>query len=262
MQSRIHEILEIGKEGDAVSRGVDIFLIFLILTNVAAVIIETIPGLSPRFLRLLHVFDIFSVLLFTVEYLLRIWSCTVNPKFKRSIRGRIRYFFTPLALIDLLAILPFYIPFLIPVDLRFLRALRLLRLLRLLKIARYSRSLRAFGNVFNEKKEQLLIVVFAIVIMLLLSSSTIYFVERQAQPENFPSIPAAFWWGIITLTTVGYGDVYPITMAGKILGGLISLLGIGVVAMPSGILAAGFAEEIQKEKEGDMCPHCGKKVHS
>ena len=139
--------------------------------------------------------------------------------------------------------------------------MRLIRLFRLFKLGRYSAAIKLFGRVLKAKREELFITAFAIFIILTISSSLLYYVEHKAQPEVFSSIPAAMWWGVATLTTVGYGDIYPITTLGKFLGAIISLLGIGLFAMPAGILSAGFIEEIRKTKEtAKTCPHCGEKL--
>lgn len=201
---------------------------------------------------------------FTIEYILRLWTCTADDRFRSPIKGRIRFAATPLALVDLMAILPFYLEIIMLIralDLRFIRALRLFRLFRLFKMGRYSEALKTLGNVLKQKKEELFITVFAILILLITASSLMYFVEKDAQPEAFSSILAAMWWGVSTLTTVGYGDIYPITAIGKFLGALIALLGIGMFALPAGILASGFAEEMQKKRgKRRICPHCGKDI--
>lgn len=261
MKKRIYEILEVALPGDKPSRIFDIFIVVLIFLNVLAVILETIESLSVQFVQFFKIFEIFSVVVFTLEYLLRVWSCSENQKYKKPLLGRIRFIITPLALIDLFAVLPFYLPMLIPFDLRFIRAVRLIRLFRLFKIGRYSESVKLFGKVLKGKKEELFIIVFVIFILLTISSSLLYYVEYEAQPEVFSSIPAAMWWGVITLTTVGYGDMCPITPLGKFFGAIISLLGIGMFALPAGILSAGFIEEIRKRKESvKTCPHCGKEI--
>jgi voltage-gated potassium channel len=166
---------------------------------------------------------------------------------------------TPLALVDLVAILPFYLPMLIRIDFRVLRVLRFVRLFRLLKMSRYLRSLRMFGTVVHEKKEELVIAIGMVLVILLFASSGMYALEHAAQPDAFASIPAAMWWGIATLTTVGYGDIYPITPLGKVLGSVIALLGVGLFALPAGILASGFNDVMQRRKiqTPRTCPHCG-----
>jgi voltage-gated potassium channel len=249
--------------GDAESRRFDIFMLTLISLNVLAVMLETVPFVSAEFGTYLHIFDLFSVGVFSVEYGLRLWTITLDEHYKKPLLGRIRFAVTPLALVDLFAILPFYIPFLIPLDLRFIRILRLLRIGRVLKMGRYSESIQTFERVFNRKKEELAMALFLIVILLVISSSVMYYAESAAQPDKFGSIPEAMWWGIITLATVGYGDVYPVTFLGKVMGGIVALLGVAVYALPTGILAAGFAEELygkREKKEKIVCPHCGKEI--
>ena len=261
LKSRILGILE---PGDEDSRYFDPFIIGLIFLNVAAVVLETVDWINLRYAALFNAFEIFSVAVFTVEYTLRVWSCTANPDFKDPVRGRLRFMVTPLALIDLMAVLPFYLPFVFA-DLRIMRALRLFRLLRVLKLARYSDSLKTFVEVLRLKKEELLLMLFAIMILLVVSSSLMYDVENEAQPDAFSSIPAAMWWGIVTLATVGYGDVYPVTPWGKLIGSIVVILGIGLFALPTGVLASGFAEVLARRKEDKknaemICPHCGRLI--
>jgi voltage-gated potassium channel len=204
------------------------------------------------------------VAVFSLEYILRVWSCTENPRFKSPVLGRLRFMLTPMALVDLLAVLPFYLPF-ASADLRFMRAMRLFRLFRVLKLARYSESMQTFLDVLRLKKEELILMFFAIIILLIISSSLVYEAEHEVQPEAFSSIPAAMWWGIVTLATVGYGDVYPKTELGKLIGSIVVILGIGLFALPTGVLASGFAEVLARKKEKHKmekmcCPHCGRYI--
>ncbi|MCP4584235.1 MAG: ion transporter [candidate division Zixibacteria bacterium] len=261
LQKRIYTIMEVATGDDKASKFFDIFIIILISLNVLAVIVGTIGSFSSRYSGFLKYFEIGSVFIFTLEYLLRIWTCVNNIKYKRTLAGRLRFAFSPLAIIDLLAILPFYLPVFIALDLRFLRAVRLIRLFRLFKIARYTDTMRTFGLVLKAKKEDLIITIFAIVILLIISSSLMYYLEKDIQPESFSSIPAAMWWSVATLTTVGYGDVYPITVAGRFLGAIVAILGIGLFALPAGIIGSGFIDLIQRRKNGDFkCPHCGELI--
>jgi len=255
---RVYEVLDIASEGDKSSRFFDIFIMSLIGANVLAVILESVPELSQQFGTGFQVFELVSVAVFTVEYVLRIWSCTSDTRFADPVSGRVRFSLRPMLLVDLLAILPFYLPALFVLDLRFIRALRLVRLLRVLKLGRYSEAMRTFALVLRQKKADLSFVLFVLSLMLVLVSSLMYFVEHEAQPDAFSSIPAAMWWGVATLTTVGYGDIYPITAVGKMLGAMVALLGIGLFALPAGILASGFSEALQhKQDGGSVCPHCG-----
>jgi voltage-gated potassium channel len=162
-----------------------------------------------------------------------------------------------MALIDLVAILPFYLPF-ARMDLRSMRVVRVMRIFRLAKLGRYSESLQTLQRVFKAKKEQLADTVFILLVLLVMASSLMYFAENHVQPDKFSSIPAAMWWAVSTLTTVGYGDVYPFTTAGKIIASVIAVLGIGMFALPTGILGAGFVEEREQRKRHLRCPHCGK----
>jgi voltage-gated potassium channel len=257
--SRIYEILEAAKTGDGISRAFDVFIVTLISLNVIAVILGTVEALSSQYGQIFRWFEVFSIVIFTIEYTMRLWVCVTNIKFRHPILGRIKFALTPFAAIDLLAILPFYLPMIMPFDLRFIRAIRLLRLFRMLKIGRYSKSVQLLGSVLKNKKEELAITIFAVLVLLICASSLMYYVENSAQPEHFSNIPSAMWWGVSTLTTVGYGDVYPITTMGKILGAIISLLGVGIFALPTGILASGLVEAMQKKQSRrSKCPHCGK----
>lgn len=264
LKKRVYEIIEIASPDDVPSKIFDIFILTLILLNVLAVIAGTVESLYSKYSVYFNAFEAFSVIIFTVEYFLRLWTCTVKDKYKNSISGRLRFALTPLLIIDLLAILPFYLPMFFVFDSRFLRALRLFRLLRILKVIRYSDSLSLFSRVFHNKKEDLFMSLSFIVILLILVSSVMYYIENTEQPESFSSIPATMWWGIATLTTVGYGDMYPVTPLGKFLGGLIAILGLALFALPTGIIASGFSEELERknaDRKKETCPHCGRELN-
>ena len=191
------------------------------------------------------------------------WTCTADPRYSHPISGRLRFAGSWHAVVDLLAILPFYLPMFLPIDLRVLRALRFFRLLRFLKLTRYSESMRIFGKVLRGERTELMIALFVAGVLLVLGSSFLYIVEHEAQPDAFSSIPAAMWWGVATLTTVGYGDVYPVTPLGRLLGAIVAIMGIGMFALPAGILASGFAREMGKRRsEPEVCPHCGEIIHA
>jgi len=258
VRRRTHEILEVAQPGDIASRAFDFFILSLIALNVAALMVESVEGIHSRFPEGFRAFEVFSVVVFTLEYVLRVWSCTLAERFSHPVWGRVRFVLTPMALVDLSAVAPFYLPFL-GVDLRFMRAVRLVRLFRVLKVARYSTAIRLIGRVVRAKREELAVTLFVLSLLLVLASSLIYFCEHDVQPAAFPSIPAAMWWSVSTLTTVGYGDIYPVTAPGKIVASLVAILGIGMFALPTGILGAGFLEEVQTRKgKRRTCPHCGK----
>jgi len=257
-KTRVYGILE---PGDQDSKYFDPFIIGLIILNVVAVTLSTVHSIYMKYAIYFDYFELFSVAVFSVEYVLRLWTCTVDPRFRDPVRGRLRYMRTPMALVDLVAVLPFYIPLIFP-DLRFLRAIRLLRLFRMLKMVRYSESLKTFSEVLKLKKEELGVLFFIILVLLMISSAMIYEAENKAQPEVFSSIPASMWWGVVTLTTVGYGDIYPVTPLGKLIGTVVVILGIGLFALPAGILASGFMEVMQKKRkcERTACPYCGRYI--
>lgn len=260
IQRRTYEILEAASPDDITSRAFDIFIITLIILNILAIILESVTSISTGYSVFFRNIEIFSVAVFTIEYVLRVWTCVANERFKHPITGRLHFMSTPLALIDLFAVLPFYLPMLLRVDLRFLRALRLFRLFRIFKLGRYSESFQILGNVIREKKEEIILTLFMGLLVLIISSCLIYFVENPVQSEVFSSIPHSLWWSVITLTTVGYGDVYPITPLGKILGTIVAFVGIAMFALPSGIIASGFVEEMRKRRSQKVCPHCGNDI--
>ncbi|WP_293122198.1 ion transporter [Microcoleus sp. bin38.metabat.b11b12b14.051] len=247
----IYEILESSESSNFYSLADDVIIIFLTLINVAAFIASTSPSLFLEHKTILENIEIISSLVFTLEYVLRLWVCTIDRRFTHPLWGRLKYALTPLSLIDLISILPFYALLLFP-GLSFVNLIRLVRLLRLLKMSRYSESVRTLGAVLYGKKEELIATAFAVFILLIFASSVMYFVEYEAHPKAFGSIPDAMWWGVVTLTTVGYGDIYPITPLGKFLGAILAFLGIGIFALPAGIIASGFSEELQRKKQEKM----------
>ncbi len=259
MSARVRswEILEVARGGDRASRAFDFFILILIVLNVTAVVLVSVESLATRYAGLFDLFELFSVIVFSTEYAARIWSCTADPRYGRPLAGRLRFARTPMALIDLAAVLPFYIG-LIGIDLRFIRSLRLFRLVRVAKVGRYMRALGLFSRVLAAKREELVLTLGMMLLLLVVASCFMYYVENPVQPENFPDIPHTMWWAVATFTTVGYGDVYPVTGLGKVLAGIVAILGVGLFALPTGILGAGFVEEMQKRRGGRRCPHCGK----
>ncbi|MCB0713170.1 MAG: ion transporter [Ignavibacteriae bacterium] len=233
----------------------------LIVLNVIAVMIETMKEAYNEYHVIFHWIEIFSVAAFTVEYLLRLWAVVEDPRFSRPIRGRLRYAVSFFALVDLFAILPFYLPMLFKIDLRTIRVLRLFRLFRLMKLGRYSRAAQVIVEVFRNRREELTMSIGTIILLLIISSTVIFYLEHEAQPDSFPNIPASLWWGVVTLTTVGYGDVYPITVGGKVFAAFISILSIGLVALPSGIIVSGFVREDEEEEEKEMAAAMRERLH-
>lgn len=251
-------MLEPAASGDRASRTVDTCLILLILANVMAAILETVAEIKSAYAPQLLWFEYISVGIFTLEYFLRIWSCTAAGL--SSIRGRLGFMARPMLLIDLAAILPAFLIFM-GIDLRMIRIVRLIRFFRIFKMARYSRAMQLLGRGLGARREELLMSLLLGVFAMIITATFMYFAEREAQPEIFSSIPAAFWWAVTTLTTVGYGDAYPITLLGKILGGIAQVIGVGVFAIPTGIMASAFLEQMEQENRETLtgnCPRCGR----
>lgn len=244
---RVYQIVESGARDDRASVAFDWFIISLILLNVGALTLETVREFREAAPGLFLWFERASVAIFAIEYVLRLWSCSADERYRGFLRGRIRFALTPMALIDLIAILPSLLPF-VGIDLRSLRILRVFRLLRILKLARYSLAMRVFGRVVRDRAPELITTLSFLFVLLFLSATILYYCENAAQPDVFSSIPESMWWAVATLTTVGYGDAYPITVLGRLFGGIIAILGIGMVALPTGILSAAFAEELANER--------------
>ncbi len=242
MKNTVYEILEGTSPFRRVSKTFSLLIMGLIILNCVAITLETIDRIYIGYQNLFNWLEIVSIGIFSAEYFLRVWSCTSSSDYKHPIFGRLHFIASPMAIVDLLAILPFYLS-LFATDLRFLRALRLLRIFRILKLVRYSKALKTFGVIVVSKKEELIITGVLSVIVIFISSSFMYYFEHEAQPDEFSSIPDTMWWAVITLTTVGYGDTFPITNMGKIFGGAIAVVGIGMFALPAGILGSAFVLE-------------------
>lgn len=258
-RKRLYLTLEPTEKGGILERIFEFMLIVIIVLNIFAIVMDSVDEYDVRYREFFQNFEIFSVIFFTLEYALRLYSIVENPKYKNLVSGRIKYACTPLAIIDLLAFLPFYFTFL-PFDLRFLRIFRLMGLFRMFKVARYLHALTIFRRVVYDRREQLILSIILILFMLIIISTIMFYAEHEAQPIVFSSIPATMWWGIATLTTVGYGDMVPITTLGKILGGMFAVVGFGLLALPAGILSSGFFEFMHNAKKTIKCPHCGKDI--
>lgn len=247
-RQRIWELLEAAKPGDEASRRFDLAMIWLISLNVAGTVLRTVASLDRAWGPWFDMFEVVSVAVFTIEYLGRLWGCPEDRRYQRPIRGRLRFALTFYALVDLAAILPFYAVWLVPVDPESAHLFPMLRLFRLFKLMRYSSAFDILVAVVRTEKRTLMTTATIMIMLLLFSSSAMYVIEHRVQPDAFASIPAAMWWGISTLTTVGYGDVTPVTPLGRFFGAVVTILGIGMFALPAGLLANGFAQEI-KERE-------------
>lgn len=234
MRAYIKSIVEFND--NKLSKWFAFFIQALILLSILTFSVETLPNLKPETRTILRAIEIFCVLVFTIEYILRIYVADSKPRFIFSFFG----------LIDLLAILPFYLSF--GVDLRSLRALRFLRLFRVLKLVRYNKAMNHFIKAMSSAKEQIFLFIFITMILIYFAAVGIYYFENEAQPDHFSSIFDSLWWAIITLTTVGYGDVYPITVGGKVFTFIILMIGLGIVAVPTGIIASALTQSVDKKE--------------
>lgn len=288
--------------GDGEKSRVNAVIVTVIAINAIAVVLETHAPIAHEHHKLLGAIEAVASIVFGVEYILRIWVADlrnahgvldrgsrvarVDPTGRvgrrsvwivgRRFEGhagwrRLRYALKPLALIDLLAFLPTLIPMFIPVEASVLRVLRLMRFVRILKIGRYGRAMRLVGGALGRKKEELALTLFFLVVLLILASTAIYLAEREAQPQHFGSIPMSMWWTIVTLTTLGYGDVVPVTEVGRILAGVVAVSGVIFVALPAGIVSSGFFEQLRDQHppapdkdehhhRRGYCQHCGKSL--
>lgn len=263
IREKIYALIRDDDQNTLSSNIFDGVIISLIIVNIGLVICDTF-ALPTWYSKLSKTVEIISIVIFSIEYALRLLTADLKyPDVKKSY-AYVKYVFSFMAIIDLLAILPFYIPFLFKIDLRVLRALRIFRLFRILKFGHYTAAIRLIGEVLKKKRHQLFSSMLVILILMIIASVLMYNAEHEAQPQVFKNAFSGLWWSVATFTTVGYGDIYPITTVGKILSSVIALLGIGLVAVPTGIISAGFIETADKEQncndEKKFCPYCGRKI--
>ncbi len=243
IQKRTSQLLSKGNVADKPSQYVDMILFILIVLNIAAVCLESVKHIGNEYKVAFNAFEFFSVVIFSIEYVLRVWSAPARNDLGNStdIIKRMKYIFSFTGLIDFLAIIPSILPYFFGgLDLRWLRVLRLLRLL---KISNYSSALEDFFSAIKADWRSFSAALYLMVIALFLSSALMYIAEHDSQPEKFSSIPETMWWGLITLTTVGYGDVSPVTPLGKIIGAFTAIMGVCTVALLTGIVASAFANQ-------------------
>ncbi|MFK8057982.1 MAG: ion transporter [Saprospiraceae bacterium] len=257
MKQKIHDLLH---KNEFVVK----LIYSLIIINIVALVLESYKSLRESYAVVFQLVEVFSVIFFTIEYFLRIWVADLDERYKKS---RFKFVLSPLGIIDLLAILPFYLPMFFAIDLRVIRILRLFRFLRIFKLSRFSRSFRTISQVVKKTKTDLEITIFIAFVLLILSSTLMYYVENDVQPDKFASIGDSLWWAVATLTTVGYGDVYPVTGLGKLIGSAIAMIGIGIVALPTGIISSAFVDELQSRKQREKgttceCPKCGERFEA
>lgn len=243
---RLHQLLDIQSPHDSATKIFNGVLFGLIIFNALVVVIESTFE-TLRTYQWLNDLETFSMWIFTLEYISRLWACNEHPRYAGPLLGRIRYACAPLSLVDLFTILPFWLQ-MAGVNASMLRVLRLFRLMKLGRLMRFSKAYQFIVGAMSSRKDEFLVAIFLMLVTLLLASSFMYFAEHEAQPEIFSSIPATFWWGVITFSSVGYGDAYPVTSVGKVIGGLFAIVGISVFALPAAIFTAALLDQMHAER--------------
>ena len=256
VRARVYLALFAPAGGSRVAHSIEIMIYGLILLNVAAIVLESMDGVAASIGPVLLAIELAACAVFSVEYVLRIWCITADRRYRHPVAGRWRYALTFFALVDLLSILPPYAA-LVGAD---FRVVSVARMLRLLKLGRYSVAMQTLTAVFVGKRREVLASLLILLALLLMASCGIYLAEGEAQPDAFGSIPQSMWWSVTTVTTVGYGDVTPITLAGKVFTGLVAVVSLLAIAIPTGIVSAGFFEEFKRLSPPVPCPHCGKSI--
>lgn len=285
-RKRAFTIIQVGNLSDFPSRAYDISLVFAVAVNIFIAIFDTFPQAEP-YEKIIWAVECVTVIFFAIDYVLRIWTADYLYETMSPAKARLKFIFSWAGLVDLLSCLPF----LAASGGGTLRMFRIIRILRVFRIHYYADPLRVIGDVIKKKQGQLLSSIFIVFILMIASSLMMYNLEHEAQPEAFANAFSGFWWAANTLLTVGYGDIVPVTLAGKICGTLLTFLGVGIVAIPTGILSAGFMEQVsivrekavvegvirdtafaeeevlaeidEKEKEKEeysYCPYCGKRL--
>lgn len=248
VKARVHSILDEPSHDDRVALSIQLLIAGAIVVNALGIILFTVPSLGIRYRFFLDPLINTCLVIFTLEYLLRIWACTSSATLKGKVLGRLRYALHLYQIIDLISIIPLFLPFLFPRHLFLLRTVRIISIFKLGRYSGYLRSLDLLKRVLFRKREIFGIILFFLVFIILFSSTILYLVEFPVQPDKFSSIPAAMWWSVMTVTTVGYGDIIPVTPLGKVIAALFTILGVLVLAVPSAILASGFIEERSRDQ--------------
>lgn len=265
MKQKVFDIIEPDRNNLLSSRIFDRMIATLIVLSVSVVFATTFDLSKPVLDVLLWIEHIASIV-FTIEYLLRIWTADLKYPEYSPLKARLHYMISGMAVIDLIAILPFWLPMFLPGSLLGVRAIRLVRLLRILKLNRYSEAMAGIGDVIREKRREILGSFFFVGLLMLVSSLVIYAAEHDAQPKAFKNAFSGLWWAVATLSTVGYGDIYPVTVTGRIFGAILALLGVAAVAVPTSIISSGLIERVtskrgsQKDQKFTYCPHCGRRI--
>lgn len=223
-------------------KALDTFIYILIILSAVSMFLDSYEGIHVKYGNILSRFELFCVLVFTLEYIVRTFSSI-------KVHGKLKYNFSFLGIIDVVSILPYYLPIFFALDLRSIRLLRLVRLARILKIARHSKAINQLVRVLYSIRHQLQLTFFLSFIVIVISGMLIYYAEHEEQPEVFQNMGQSIWWAVATLTTVGYGDIYPVTGIGKTIASIVALVGIGLIAIPTGLISAAYVEMVDKESK-------------
>lgn len=250
-KKRTFEIIQIGNQTDVPSLAFDILIVFVILLNIVITFCQTFAGLA-RYETLLQTAELITIVIFTVEYILRLWTAQyLYPEAENGV-AKLKFLFSFYGIVDLLTILPYFLPFVFPSGAVAFRMFRVVRILRLFRINAKYDAFHVITSVLKEKRGQLAYSIFLVLVLMMASSLCMYGLEHEAQPEHFSNAFSGIWWSVSTLLTVGYGDIYPITVGGQAMAIVIAFLGVGMVAIPTGIISAGFVEYYTRIKDGTV----------
>ncbi|MCL1832177.1 MAG: potassium channel family protein [Oscillospiraceae bacterium] len=268
LKKRTFRIIQPHTKNDIPSAIYDWFIFVLVVVDMITTILATVSSFS-RFETAFIVIEIITVIVFAIEYILRFWTADLFRRKENPLKARLKYAFSFIMIVDLMAIAPFFLQFVFPVNIHILRTFRLLRIFRLLRVRKYVKTLSQFHDILKQKASQLFFSMIILFVLMLVASTLMYTAENEAQPEVFDNAMSGLWWAIITMTTIGYGDIYPITAGGKVIGALFSLLSVAIIAVPTGIISAGFIESnyLHKKiasntnkKSKPFCPYCGENL--
>jgi voltage-gated potassium channel len=265
IKEAIYDTLVNEKSRTLASRIFNIFIIILIICYIIIFAISTIGDILTKNYKFFIIFEALIIIIFTVEYILRIWSCNIDKRFSGIIKGRLKYMVTPLMLIDLMAIAPFYLVLFTQIDLKYLALGRLFRLLRIFHFSFFNRAFNVLTRAIRKKSRELVITLLTVLVLIFFCAVIIYAAEHRAQPDVYKSIPDSIYWAFVTFSTVGYGDMTPVTPFGRFFTAIASFLGVGLIAIPAGIISSGMTEvvrEMQSKQKKNKCPNCGTQVDS
>jgi len=251
IKKRIFQIIQIGQKSDFASCAFDLFIVSVIVTNLFITFFQTFDQ-SAKYKDILYPVEFATILIFLGEYILRIWTAEYLYPKETAVKAKLQFMLSFYGIVDLLTILPFFLPFLFPSGAVAFRMFRVVRIFHLFRLNSGYDAFNVITDVLKEKRQQLVSSVFLIGVLMMASSMCMYSIEHEAQPENFPNAFSGIWWSVSTLLTVGYGDIYPVTVFGKMMAIVIAFLGVGMVAIPTGIISAGFMDYYSKAKEGKM----------